>query len=107
MKKRDFLKTSAIAASSVFLPKSLMSHEQSSKKLRTAHIGVGGMGFEDLKAISSHKNVEIVGLCDVDSEALVKSKIRFPNVKTYKDYRVYKALKSFIEFYRAGKLLAS
>ena len=63
MKKRDFLKTSAIAASSVFLPKSLMSHEESSKKLRTAHIGVGGMGFEDLKAISSHKNVEIIGFC--------------------------------------------
>ena len=88
MKKRDFLKTSAIAASSVFLPKSLMSNEQSSTKLRTAHIGVGGMGFEDLKAISSHEHVEIVGLCDVDSEALVKSKSRFPNVKTYKDYRV-------------------
>jgi predicted dehydrogenase len=44
-----------------------MSHEQSSKKLRTVHIGVGGMGFEDLKAISSHKNAEIVGLCDVGS----------------------------------------
>ena len=88
MKKRDFLKTSAIAASSVFLPKSLMSHGQSSKKLRTAHIGVGGMGFQDLKAISSHKSVEVVGLCDVDSEALLKSKLKFPMVKTYKDYRV-------------------
>ena len=88
MKKRDFLKTSAFAASSVFLPKSLMSHGQSSKKLRTAHIGVGGMGFQDLKAISSHKSVEVVGLCDVDSEALLKSKLKFPMVKTYKDYRV-------------------
>ena len=88
MKKRDFLKTSAIAASSVFLPKSLMSHGQSSKKLRTAHIGVGGMGFQDLKAISSHKSVEVVGLCDVDSEALLKLKLKFPMVKTYKDYRV-------------------
>ena len=88
MKKRDFLKTSAIAASSVFLPKPLMSHGQSSKKLRTAHIGVGGMGFQDLKAISSHKSVEVVGLCDVDSEALLKSKLKFPMVKTYKDYRV-------------------
>lgn len=88
MKKRNFLKTSAIAASSFFLPKPLMSYGQSSKKLRTAHIGVGGMGFQDLKAISSHKSVEVVGLCDVDSEALLRSKLKFPMVKTYKDYRV-------------------
>ena len=87
MKKRDFLKTSAIAAS-CFFPRTLMSQEKSFKKIRTAHIGVGGMGFEDLKAISSHEHVEIVGLCDVDSEALVKSKSKYPNVKTYKDYRI-------------------
>tara|TARA_B100000575_G_scaffold162754_1_gene130051 strand:+ start:279 stop:1619 length:1341 start_codon:yes stop_codon:yes gene_type:complete len=88
MKKRDFLKTSAIIASSVLFPRTLISQGKSFKKIRTAHIGVGGMGFHDLKAISSHNSVEVVGLCDVDSDALLKLKVKYPNVKTYKDYRI-------------------
>ena len=88
MKKRDFLKTSAIIASSMLFPRTLISQEKSFKKIRTAHIGVGGMGFHDLKAISSHNSVEVVGLCDVDSDALLKLKGKYPNVKTYKDYRI-------------------
>ena len=88
MKKRDFLKTSAIIASSILFPRTLISQGKSFKKIRTAHIGVGGMGFHDLKAISSHNSVEVVGLCDVDSDALLKLKVSYPNVKTYKDYRI-------------------
>tara|TARA_X000000950_G_scaffold39724_2_gene42850 strand:- start:33613 stop:34953 length:1341 start_codon:yes stop_codon:yes gene_type:complete len=88
MKKRDFLKTSAIAASSVFLPQSLMSQGSAQKKLRTAHIGIGGMGYQDLKALISHKSVQVVGLCDVDAIALDKVGGEFPNAKTFKDYRV-------------------
>ena len=45
------------------------------------------MGFEDLKAISSHSEVEVVALCDVDSNALKKAKELFPKADTYKDYR--------------------
>ena len=87
MKKRDFLKTSVAAASSAFIPKSLMSMGKKSDKLRTAHIGVGGMGAADLKSISSHPNVVVVGLCDVDSNAIAQASASYPNAKTYKDYR--------------------
>lgn len=56
--------------------------------MRTAHIGIGGMGGEDLKAISSHPMVTVVALCDVDSDNLKVAKDLHPNAKTYKDYRI-------------------
>lgn len=88
MKKRDFLKTSLAAASTVFLPKSIMALGITENKLRTAHIGIGGMGSADLKSITSHPDVLVVGLCDVDSNAIIKASEIHPNAKTYKDYRV-------------------
>ena len=60
MKKRDFLKTSLSAASTAFLPKSIMAMGKTANKLRTAHIGVGGMGGADLKSIASHPDVVVV-----------------------------------------------
>ena len=88
MKKRDFLKTSLAAVSTVFLPKSIMALGITENKLRTAHIGIGGMGSSDLKSITSHPDVLVVGLCDVDSNAIRKASEIHPNAKTYKDYRV-------------------
>jgi len=88
MKKRDFLKTSLAAVSTVFLPKSIMALGITENKLRTAHIGIGGMGSADLKSITSHPDVLVVGLCDVDSNAIRKASEIHPNAKTYKDYRV-------------------
>ncbi len=57
-------------------------------RFRTAHIGVGGMGMEDLKAISSHKAVDVTALCDVDSDRLAVAAKMFPKAKTFSDYRV-------------------
>lgn len=56
--------------------------------LRTAHIGIGNMGFEDLNAVASHANVKVTALCDVDSNYLAAASELFPDAKTYKDYRV-------------------
>jgi hypothetical protein len=70
MKKRDFLKTSAALASTTLMPSSLLASLAGSKtRLRTAHIGIGGMGASDLASISSHESVDVVALCDVDSMA--------------------------------------
>jgi predicted dehydrogenase len=88
MKKRDFLKTSAALASTTLMPSSLLASLAGSKtRLRTAHIGIGGMGASDLASISSHESVDVVALCDVDSMALIKASEIHPNAKTYKDYR--------------------
>jgi predicted dehydrogenase len=86
MNKRDFLKTSAAALGAALLPKGgwAITGQQ---KIRTAHIGVGGMGMEDLKAIASHPQVVVSALCDVDQKALAKAQELFPNAKTFTDYR--------------------
>ena len=68
-------------------------------KLRVLKVGVGGMGNADLTQVSSHKMVEIVGLCDIsqiqldgwtkdskDDKGGLK-KARFPGVATFRDWR--------------------
>ena len=84
--RRKFIKTSAVVASLPLIPSSLWS-KMKNKKLRTVHIGVGGMGLSDLKDISSHNDVLVVGLCDVDKTALSNAGELFPDAKKYKDYR--------------------
>lgn len=86
MKRRNFVKSTAALASTSLLPASMWGLAKDGK-LRTAHIGVGGMGAEDLKAISSHAQVEVVALCDVDSERLDAASKLHPKAKRFSDYR--------------------
>ena len=89
MKKRDFLKTSVALASATIIPSPLLISTSPKKTtLRTAHIGVGGMGASDLESISSHKSVQVVALCDVDKNSLNIAQKKFPDAKAFKDYRI-------------------
>ena len=85
--RREFIKKSSAFGVSSFLPFNKKIFKIN-RKLRTAHIGVGGMGLNDLKAISSHKNVEVTALCDVDSKLLNQALKLFPKAKIFRDYRV-------------------
>ena len=108
MKRRHFIKKSALLSSTVLVPvlnacKSIVSNIDTSNnkypgRIRSAHIGVGGMGLEDLKAISSHVSVDVTALCDVDSNYLEIAHDMFPKAKIYKDYRVMlKELRNVID----------
>jgi len=89
MNKREFIKTTAMASSFAMLPTSALSFSNKKKgRLRTAHIGVGNMGAEDLGAISSHTQVDVVALCDVDANNLAAALKLHPEAKTFSDYRV-------------------
>jgi predicted dehydrogenase len=90
MKRRNFIKKSAIASSIAFMPLPIFNSCKNKVpgRIRTAHIGVGGMGMEDLKSMSSHPSVDVAALCDVDSNYLDEAHKMFPNAKVYKDYRV-------------------
>jgi len=89
MKKRDFLKTSVALASTTIIPSPLLASISSKKNaLRTAHIGVGGMGASDLESIASHKSVNVVALCDVDEKSLNEAQKKYPGAKSFKDYRI-------------------
>lgn len=87
MNKRQFLKNAAALSSLAMIPAESWAFS-ADKRLRTAHIGLGGMGQADLASISIHSNVDVVALCDVDSTVLATVSSKFPNAKTYKDYRV-------------------
>ncbi len=86
MNKRDFLKSAAALSSFALLPSGVWAFSQK-KRLRTAHIGVGNMGGEDLNAISSHSLVDVTALCDVDANNLAAAQKLHPKAKIYSDYR--------------------
>ncbi len=92
MNKRDFLKKSGIGALGMLAVPAALNAKNSSKsaddKLRTAHIGVGNMGGEDLRDIASHPEVEVVALCDVDAVNLSSARKKHPGARVFFDYRV-------------------
>ena len=87
MNKRDFLKKTAALGLGVILPSAVWSAPENGR-LRTAHIGVGGMGMEDLKAMASHDKVDVTALCDVDVNNLKAAQKLYPKAKIFADYRV-------------------
>lgn len=87
MKRRSFLKNSAALASISFLPSSAWALSGDGK-LRTAFIGVGGKGTSNLSSIASHPMVEVIALCDVDSNNLKAARKLHPNARVYADYRM-------------------
>ncbi|WP_418497908.1 Gfo/Idh/MocA family protein [Flagellimonas sp.] len=87
MNKREFIKKSSVGALGIMLAPSILKAGFPKEKLRTAHIGVGNMGMEDLKAISSHASVEVVALCDVDAINLSTAHKMHPGARVFFDYR--------------------
>lgn len=87
LRRRDVLKAGAAVAAFHILPSGLLAASPNGK-LRTAHIGVGGMqGGSDLQSISSHAKVEVAALCDIDANHLKTAAARHPDAKTFRDYR--------------------
>jgi predicted dehydrogenase len=96
--RRDFLKAMAATAAMQTLPAVTAQAVSANGKLRTAHIGVGGMGGSDLGSIASHAKVEVAALCDVDLNTLNRTKEKFPNAKVFRDYReMFSAMKDSID----------
>ncbi len=86
MKRRSFLKSAAIVgAGALILPKArLFGADAASNKLNIALIGTWGRGEAHFDAISSEN---VVALCDVNEDHLAFGAKRFPNAKTYVDWR--------------------
>ena len=86
LQRRQFVKAAGVLATTVPMGLSLRAG-LSVEKLRTAHIGVGGMGGGDLKSIASHPQVEVAGLCDVDANRLAQAHDKHKQARTFSDYR--------------------
>mgnify|MGYP001015745299 CR=1 FL=1 len=85
--RRHFLQAGIAAAAASRLPP-LARAASPNGKLRTAHIGVGGMGMSDLRSIMTHPQVEVAALCDVDSRFLETAAALHPNAKKYPNQRL-------------------
>ncbi len=88
--RRDFMKTSSLAASAFFIvPRHVLGKGfiAPSDKLNIAGIGVGGKGKSDLQSFAKSPNVNIVALCDVDDRQSGPSREKFPKATYYKDFR--------------------
>lgn len=91
--RREFLKRGALGAVGFSILPSLISKGAPSDRLRVAHIGLGGMGNQHMRWFAALPNVDIVALCDVDSNHLSSTlqslKTLHPDTqaKTYEDFR--------------------
>jgi predicted dehydrogenase len=87
MNRRNFIyQTGATAAGLWLAPQILAASRKISpnEKLNIGVIGVTGRGGENLNGVSSEN---IVALCDVDDNHLASATKKFPQAKTYNDFR--------------------
>lgn len=89
--RRDFIKTSAIAAAAfMIVPRHVLGGKgflAPSDRLLVASIGVGGKGESDVAMFAKSGKADIAFLCDVDDRRAAKSVKAFPKAKYYKDWR--------------------
>lgn len=89
LSRRNFIgKTFSAAAGITILPSTVITglgHKAPSDKLNIAGIGVGGIGYNNLRNMEDEN---IVALCDVDWAYAEKSSFsRWPKAKKYTDFR--------------------
>lgn len=68
--RREFLQKSSLAALGIMAFPSFAKRVAISDKVRVAHIGLGGMGNSHLNWFSALPEVDVVGICDLDSDHL-------------------------------------
>ena len=86
MNRREFIKTTAIAGAGwLILPTGVRAGQSApSNKLNIALIGVGGRGLAHYDSLVGEN---VVALCDINEKRFPDALKRFPNAKTYVDWR--------------------
>ena len=88
--RRNFIKGSALAAAGfTIVPRHVLGgagYKAPSDTLNIAGVGVGGMGFANLKNLESQN---IVGLCDVDWKYAQNCFNDYPNAKKYEASTIF------------------
>lgn len=88
--RRSFIKSTAAAIGTpLFIPNSVSGDGKkpgANDRLNIAWVGIGSMGWRDLRSCANGNN--IVALADVDPKSHARSLKYFKNAKTFKDFRV-------------------
>lgn len=93
LNRRKFIKQSGLATGAYMYIPNFLTRVQPSDIVRTAHIGLGGMGRQHVKWFAGLEEVKIVALCDVDSKQLDKAKMTLKEAgqsespDIYRDFR--------------------
>jgi len=85
LKRREFL--AGTAAAFAVVPRHVLggpAQAPPSEKLNIAGVGVGGMGFGDLRSVASEN---VVALCDVDRRMVARAAKEWPGAKVHADFR--------------------
>lgn len=88
--RRGFLRSAAVVTTFAAVPSyvlGLRGQTPPSGKLNIAGIGVGGQGGSDLDSIMQSSQENIVALADPDWGHAARTFRRYPNARTFKDYR--------------------
>ena len=85
--RRRFLQASSLAGFGLWLPRGAARAQGRSPndRLRFACIGVGGKGSGDTDQVGALGDV--IALCDIDSKRLGTKAEKFPDAKTFSDFR--------------------
>jgi len=83
--RRDFLKTSALAAGAItFGVPALLRGQNLNSKVNIAGIGINGKGSSDIEACATEN---IVAICDVDKNRSAGKVAKYPGARFFTDYR--------------------
>lgn len=89
MNRRNFIKSSTLATAASFVPFNIPARE---KNLKVGLIGVGWYGMVLMKAAFKTGGIEVIGICDVDTDHLESGATEIEGLqgkkpKTYKHYQ--------------------
>jgi predicted dehydrogenase len=85
--RRRFLRQGAAALLGAPFVTSGLRAASPNGKLRHAAIGASGMSWSDISSLSNHPMWELVAVCDVDQKNFARVREKFPEVRTYTDWR--------------------
>lgn len=85
--RRRFLQATAATGVGFWVAGGLQAAESKSanERIRFASIGVAGKGSSDSEDAAKHG--DMVAICDIDESKLMAAKEKFPNARTFFDYR--------------------
>ncbi|MCA9169505.1 MAG: Gfo/Idh/MocA family oxidoreductase [Planctomycetales bacterium] len=84
--RRSFLRAASALSVPYFVPQSVFANAPSDR-LTHACFGADGMGWSDLQSLASHPRIEIVAICDVDTDRMGKAGEKLPQARRYQDWR--------------------
>ena len=91
IKRRDFVKSSALAAGGfMIVPRHVLGglgYKAPSDKLNIAAIGAGGKGFSDISNAFNKGGDNVVALCDVDRNMAKRAMEKWPDALFFTDFR--------------------